>query len=204
MTEYLNQQRASKNFLTTAELIDTLGERNIVLDASVLISKNTVIGTNNIFYPGVVIEQQGNGKITIGDGNIFYPGTYILSTAGEIVIGDSNEFGPAGVTIKANVPDALITIADSGRYCDGVSIMGKTTLGMGSQILGNITVQNCTLAGGGNFQELDPDKRGAVVKGFGLARNIALEVGQVVNGSGDFANSPIEQQSVYHPKRNTK
>lgn len=204
MTEYIDQQRANKNFLTTMELVDTVGELNIILDTSVLIGRNVVIGTNNTFYPGVVIEQQGNGKITIGDGNIFYPGTYILSTAGEIIIGDSNEFGPAGVTIKANMPDALIMVAGNGRYCDGVIIMGKTTLGMGSQILGNIAVQSCTLAGGGNFQEPDPDKRAAVLKGFGLARNVALEVGQVVNGSGDFANSPIERQSVYHPKRNAK
>lgn len=200
MTEYIDQQRASKNFLTTAELVDTVGERNSILDTSVLIGKNAVIGASNTFYPGVVIEQQGDGKITIGDGNVFYPGTYFLSTAGEIIIGDNNEFGPAGVTIKANMPDALIAIADNGRYCDGVSIMGRTTLSMGSQILGNIIVQSCTLAGGGDFQEPDPDKRAAVLKGFGLARNIALEVGQVVNGAGDFATFPIEQQSSYHPK----
>jgi acetyltransferase-like isoleucine patch superfamily enzyme len=200
MTLYLDQQRADKNFLTAVELIETIGEQNTVLDDSVLIGKNVIIGAGNTFYPGVIIEQQGDGTITIGDGNTFYPGTYILSSAGEITIGDYNEFGPAGITIKSNMLDATISISNRGRYCDGVSIMGKTTLGAGSQILGNITAQNCTLAAGGTFQDPDPDKRAAVLKGFGLARNIALEIGQVVNGAGNFADFPVEQQSSYHPK----
>lgn len=202
MASYFDQQRTDKNFLTTVELIETIGERNRILDDSVLIGKNVIVGVKNTFYPGVIIEQQGAGVITIGDGNTFYPGTYILSSAGEIMIGDYNEFGPAGVTVKSNIPNAAISIGGHGRYCDGVSIMGKTALGTGSQILGNITVQSCTLAGGGTFQEPDPDKRAAVLKGFGLARNLALEAGQVINGMGNFADSPIEQQSVYHPKVN--
>lgn len=180
MASYFDQQRTDKNFLTTVELIETIGERNRILDDSVLIGKNVIVGVKNTFYPG----------------------TYILSSAGEIMIGDYNEFGPAGVTVKSNIPNAAISIGGHGRYCDGVSIMGKTALGTGSQILGNITVQSCTLAGGGTFQEPDPDKRAAVLKGFGLARNLALEAGQVINGMGNFADSPIEQQSVYHPKVN--
>ncbi len=196
----ISERRSEKGFLTDAELAESLAKNNTILDDSILISKVAVIGVNNTFYPGVVIEQQGDGKITIGDGNVFYPGTYVLSTAGEITIGNHNEFGPAGVMIKANMPDALITIAGNGRYCDNVSVMGKTMLGTGSQILGNITVQNCTLAGGGNFQDPDPDKRAAVLKGFGLARNITLKIGQVINGVGNFADSPVEQQSTYHPK----
>lgn len=200
MASFLDLQRANKNFLTSAELSEVIGKHNTVLDTSVLISKGALIGAGNTFYPGVVIEQQGDGTLTIGDGNVFYPGTYILSTGGTVSIGDNNEFGPAGVTVKANAPDVVITIGSNGRYCDGVSIMGKTTLGTGSQILGNITVQSCTLADGGTFQESDPDKRAAVLKGFGLARNIALEIGQVVNGVGNFADSPVERQSSYHPK----
>lgn len=93
-----------------------------------------------------------------------------------------------------------IKIGDSGRYCDGANIIGETVLGNGSQILGSITVQNCTLADGGTFQETDPDKRAAVLKGFGLARNISLRVGEVVNGLGDFSKAPVERQSFYHSK----
>lgn len=200
MTDIFDLQRSKNEFLTLESLIQTVGKHNTILDSSVLIGKNVKVGSNNTFYPGVIIEQRGSGKITISDGNIFYPGTYILSSDGEITIGNHNEFGPAGATIKANTSDAFITIGDYGRYCDGTSIMGKTTLGSGSQILGNITVQSCTLANGGTFQEPNPDERGAVLKGFGLARNLTLETGQVINGVGNFADFPIEQQSLYHPK----
>ncbi len=196
-----DQQRSTRGLLTAIELTETIGQNNIILDpSSVLISKNVAIGKGNVFYPGVVIERQAEGNITIGDGNVFYPGVYILSSAGEIHIGAQNDFGPAGVTIKANMPDAFIEIGDKGRYCDGASIMGRTTLGSGSQVLGGITMQSCTLAGGGTFHEPDPDKRAAVLKGFGLARNITLEPGQVMNGAGDFSKSSVELQSFYHPR----
>jgi len=196
--------RQSKGFLSVDELAAAYGKQNTILDPySVLISKHAIIGSGNTIYPNVILECQGDGTIAIGDDNTFYPGTYILSSAGAVKIGNGNEFGPAGLTIKANMPDALIVIGDNGRYCDGASIMGKTTLGSGSQILGNITVQGCSLAAGGDFQEQDPDKRAAVLKGFGLARGITLEVGRVVNGVGNFADAPIEWQRDYHPKPRT-
>lgn len=203
MNDTNSQARQSKGFLPTDDLATTLGQHNTILDSSVLISKNAVIGNSNTFYPNVVIECQGEGQITIGDNNTFYPGTYILSSAGAVKIGSNNEFGPAGLTIKANMADALIAVGDNGRYCDGASIMGKTNLGSGSQVLGNITVQGCMLAAGGTHQEPDPDKRAAVLKGFGLARGITLEAGQVVNGSGKFADASVEWQHAYHPKPQT-
>lgn len=201
MEGYIDRQRSHRGFLTHAELIETIGADNVILDASsVLISRNIKVGRDNILYTNVVIEQREEGTISIGNGNIFYPGTYILSSAGQIYIGNENEFGPAGVTIKANMPDALIEIGDQGRYRDGANIMGKTSLGSGSQVLGSIAVQNSLLAGGGTYAEADPDKRAAVLKGFGLAREIILEVGEVISGKGDFSEVPIERQAFYHPK----
>lgn len=203
MNDAISQTRQSKDFLSADELTTTLGKQNTILDSSVLISKRATVGSGNIFYPNVVIECQEDGQITIGDDNTFYPGTYILSSAGAVKIGSGNEFGPAGITIKANMPDALVTTGNDGRYCDGASIVGKTNLGSGSQVLGSITVQSCTLAAGGTHQEPDPDKRAAVLKGFGLARGITLEVGQVINGAGKFADAPVEWQHDYHPKPQT-
>jgi hypothetical protein len=165
-----------------------------------LISKKVQVGSGNTFYPNTTIQVQNDAQVTIGNGNTFYAGTLFLASAGTITISNSNEFGPAGCVIKANMPDAQILIGDGGRYCDGTSIMGKTSLGSGSQVLGNITVQGCNLSGGGTFTEPDPDKRASVLKGFGLARGITLEVGQVVNGAGNFAEAPVEWQRAYHPK----
>lgn len=201
MDDYITTARHHKGFLSIDELIGAAGKNNTILDpASVLVADGVTIGKGNVFYPNVVIERQGEGVITIGDNNTFYPGTYILSSAGTITIGSNNEFGSGGCTIKANTPDARIVIGDGGRYSDATSIMGKTTLGSGSQVLGNITVQGCSLAAGGTYQAPDPDDRAAVLKGFGLARGINLDRGQVVNGAGNFANAPVEWQRSYHPK----
>ncbi|MFF2659853.1 hypothetical protein ACFVUH_21130 [Kitasatospora sp. NPDC058032] len=46
----------------------------------------------------------------------------------------------------------------------------------------------------------DPDLRGAVPKGAGLARGIRLEAGDVVNGLGGFATATIERRLAYHPR----
>lgn len=201
MDDYMKQVRLAKGFLPPDEAAEAVGAGNTILDPySVLISKGVQVGNGNVFYPNVVIEVQGGGAIVIGDNNVFYPGTYLLSSAGSITAGSTNEFGPNGCTIKANMADAQLTIGDGGRYCDGANIMGKTSLGSGSQVLGSITVQGCTLAVGGTFQAPDPDERAAVLKGFGLARGLTLDQGQVVNGSGNFAERPVEWQRDYHPK----
>lgn len=198
---YSDEQRNKKGFYTVAHLIDTIGVQNCILDEhSVLISNGTIIGQGNVFYPGVIIERAGEGALKIGSDNVFYPGTYIYGSHGNIVIGDKNEFGPAGVTIRANIPEVRIEIGNEGRYCEGANIVGNSTLGSGSQVIGPISVQSCTLANGGSSKEPDPDKRASVLKGYGRARGIKLAIGQVVNGSGDFADSPIETQRSYHPR----
>lgn len=194
--------RPTLQFLAPDELVKTIGHDNTILDAhSVLISKKAVVGKDNVFYPNVVIECEEQDALIIGNGNTFYPGVYIISSIGMVRIGDTNEFGPAGVTIKANSQRAMISIGNGGRYCDGASIIGQTNLGDGSQILGNITVQSCSLESGGTNQEPDPDKRAGVLKGFGLARNLSLNIGQVINGAGNFENAPVEWQRSYHPKK---
>jgi acetyltransferase-like isoleucine patch superfamily enzyme len=201
MQSSTDHARKNRDFHSTDEVEKEFGSKNTILDLnSLLISEGVKIGNNNVFYPNVIIERSADGTVSIGDDNIFYPGVYILSSAGSLRIGNKNEFGTGGCTIKANMADADIRIGDGGRYCDGVSIMGKTLLGNGSQLLGNITVQNCSLADGGTFKDPDPDARAAVLKGFGLARNIVLECGQVMNGSGNFADAPVEWQHTYHPK----
>lgn len=201
MTHNIDNARQNKGFLTVEETINLYGNNNTVLDPnSVLIGANVAVGNNNIFYPNVILECQSEGSISVGDDNIFYSGTYILSLGGLIEIGSNNEFGTGGCVIKTFKPDTSIAIGDGGRYCNGANISGDTTLGSGSQIIGTIVAQDCSLDGGGTYQEPDPDKRAGVLKGFGLTRNISVGVGRVANGAGNFADVPIEWQRQYHPK----
>ncbi|HEY9548754.1 MAG TPA: hypothetical protein VIR45_04565, partial [Kiloniellaceae bacterium] len=131
--------------------------------------------------------------------NAFHGNTIVEAATGAIVIGDSNLFGEGAVCMKTNAPGAMITIRDNGRYCGIVNLFGKTTLGSGSQILGNITAVNCSLAEGRPWSHPVPDERGAVLKGAGTARNIHLPRGQVIDGWGVFRSADAVPQSTFHP-----
>jgi hypothetical protein len=197
----IDAQRMSRGFMTIAEVLTLAGSGNTVLDPfSVLVSKTAKMGSGNMLYPNVIIEVTNGGNISIGDGNVFYPGALLLADGGKIIIGDENQFGDGGVRIKAIVSDALIQIGSRGRYMGGAEIAGKDSLGSGTQILGAISAQNCTLGAGDSFRDPDPETRGGVLKGFGNARNLTVQQGQVINGQGSFEQDRIQQQIVYHPR----
>jgi len=199
--ETINAQRTKKGFLTIEELLKLCDRGSLVLDPfSTLISATCTIGQGNIFYPPLVIESVNNGTLEIGEGNIFYPGCLFIVDQGELVIGNTNQFGDGGCTIKANRPDALVHVGNKGRYVNAPTIVGKTTLGDGSQVIGAITVQDCVLEDGLDFAAQNPDEQGAVLKGYGLARGLTIGKGQVLNGQGKFEQKDVEQQSAYHSK----
>lgn len=198
----IDQQRVAQGFLTVAEMLELTETGNVILDFfSVLISKEAVIGSDNVFYPNVVIEVRNGGSITINNSNTFYPNCLLLADKGRIAIGNYNQFGDGGVSVKANQDQALITFGDKGRYLNGVQFVGRCNLGSGSQVIGGpITVQNCTLESGENYVHKDSDLRGGVIKGFGLARDLQIMQGRVINGQGNFDSANIQDQSFYHPK----
>lgn len=199
--DQIDRQRTAQGFRSIGELMGLADSGNTVLDPfSVLISSSVTLGKNNFFYPNVIIRAIDESDLSLGNGNVFYPSTFILADEGRVMIGDSNQFGDGGCAIKANMPDAAITIGDNGRYINGAQILGKTVLGSGSQVLGPITVQNCTLEAGTDYRSKDPDQRAGLLKGSGLARDINVPVGYVVNGDGQFAQDDLESQASYHPK----
>jgi hypothetical protein len=200
--ERINQQRSEKGFLTLYEVMG-LGNNNIVFDPfSTLISNKAAIGSSNVFYPSVIIEVREGGVVEIGNNNIFHSQTNCLAGPGTLIIGNDNQFGDGGISVKSNGTNTVISIGNMGRYINGVQILGNTVLGDGTQIIGGmITVQDCKLEGGKSFNYEDPDLRGAVLKGYGVARNINLCKGQVLNGLGLFDQKNIQHQSFYHPKK---
>jgi hypothetical protein len=194
----LDRVRAGQGYLTLAETFALVDRGNAVLDPfSLLIGRDAAIGSGNLFYPNVTIG--GAGTITIGDENTFHSGSALFAAGGRIVVGSQNQFGEGGFTAKADRPGAAIEIGDHGRYVGGAAVYGAAQLGSGSQILGAIAVQDCWLAAGGSFAELDPDARGAVLKGVGRARGLTLARGEVIQGNGVFDAKDIKWQSFYHP-----
>jgi hypothetical protein len=201
ISSYLDDVRRQKGLLTLAEMIKLSERGNLFYDLySILISERAVIGRENTFYPGVYLFCSDAGALEVGDGNVFHSNSLIEATHGSILIGNRNQFGEGGFTAKANRPGASIKIGDEGRYLNGASVFGETHLGSGSQLLGQITADNCKLTSGGNFREPDPDRRAGLLKGAGVARNLTVPVGQVVVGAGTFSASDMQPQSNFHPK----
>lgn len=198
---FMDDARRSRGYLTIPELEDLVGRGNIVFDAfSVLISRGVRIGSGNVFHSGVHMATSASGTIHIGDRNTFHSQTLLECSHGAIAIGSGNQFGEGGFTAKANRPDAAITIGDAGRYVGGASIFGVSRLGTGSQILGAITVDSCTLDAGAPFTNPDPDLRAGLLKGSGTARGITVPTGCVLAGQGAFQAASLERQTRYHPK----
>jgi hypothetical protein len=198
----VDAQRTARGFMTISEVLALAGEaHNTILDPfSILVSRTAKLGQGNVVYPNVIIEANQGGKISIGDGNIFFPGTLLLAAGGRIEVGDENQFGDGGVRVKTHLADSLIEIGSRGRYMSGAEISGTCHLGSGTQVLGAISVQNCRLGAGDSFKDPNPETRGGVLKGFGIARNLTVLQGQVINGQGTFEQNRIQQQIVYHPK----
>lgn len=198
---FADQQRREHGFMSLQEVVSIIGATNVVLDPfSLLISRRAKIGTGNIFYQNVVLMVSEEGTLEIGGHNVFFPSCFLSAGPGAISIGSNNEFGDGGFAAKANIPGARIEIGNDGRYTGGPQLLGKTSLGSGTQVIGAVTVQDCSLEGGESYRGQEPDNRGALLKGHGLARGIELRRGEVIQNQGLFDATEIRKQSSFHRK----
>jgi hypothetical protein len=205
LIQTLDAQRRAQGLLTVQEVL-ALAERNTVLDPfSLIVGQGVDIGEGNVFFPQTVFMRGPAGRMHLGDGNHFLPGFLAWAQEGSITVGHRNRFGEGPVSLRTHSAQDCIAIGDEGRYMQGVSVSGRCQLGSGSQLLGGpLTLQDCTLAAGGSHLEPDPDARGAVIKGQGIARQLTLARGEVLNGRVLLDTTPIERQSAYHPRPDTR
>jgi hypothetical protein len=198
----LDAVRVSRGLLTIDAVLSLVARGNVVFDPfSTLISEHANIGENNVFFPCTYLFcLHPDSELIVGEGNIFHSGSIFSAETGSISIGNRNQFGEGGFIAKANSAGAQIKIEDNGRYLGGASVFGKSTLGSGSQLLGKITVENCTLRAGAPHTEPDPNRRAALLKGQGLARNLDVQAGQVISANGIFRFEDAQPQAVFHPR----
>ncbi len=201
LVEEVDRARCENGFLCIEQML-VLAETNTIYDPlQTLVGSAVKIGERNTLFPNTVIQTLANGNVTIGSGNTFFPGAFFQADQAEIIVGDNNEFGAGTVVVKA-AQECRITICDGGRYLNGIQIIGNTYLGPGTQLLGGmLTVQDCYLSGGESYIHPVADERGALLKGAGIARNIRLETGQVVQAYGIFSQEDVHMQSYFHPKQ---
>ncbi|WP_329404261.1 hypothetical protein [Streptomyces melanogenes] len=198
--ERLDRLRRERGLLTPNELMDLAEEGTAVLDPfSVLVSCRVELHPGITLYPGAVVDCDGDSRCSIGAGTTLYGGTRIRATGGAVLtIGRDTEIGDGGARITA-VGDGGIRIGDGVRISGGAEVIGPGLLGSGSQVLGPVSARSVDLAAGGPYTHPDPDQRGAVLKGFGRAHGIHLGTGEVLNGTGDFADASVQRQRHYHP-----
>jgi acetyltransferase-like isoleucine patch superfamily enzyme len=200
----VDASRRSLGFLEVGTMV-ALADRGIhLLDPfSILISPQAEIEPGAVLSPIVVLDIGAGGAIHIGAGTRLFSGTHIRADGGTVSVGRRAEIGAdGGFSLKASAGIA-ITVGHRARLTGGGILSENCDIGDGAQVLGRIDVRACRLAGGGAYDEADPDRRGAVLKGFGQARNIRLARGQVIQGFGLFSEAEVRMQSFFHPRADT-
>jgi hypothetical protein len=192
--------RRSLGFLSLAQTA-ALAEDGIVVPdpASTLVSPGVTLGQGVVLWPGIVLQRLGGGSLAVGAGTILHSGTRIVAADGRAEIGAGAEIGEeGGFTLKAEA-GADILVGDGARLLGGGSLTLSNRIGGGAQVLGPIRCRNCTLGDGGTWRDPDPDRRGGVLKGSGVARGLHVPQGRVVEAFGSFAEAPMRWQSYFHP-----
>lgn len=193
--------RRHLGFLAEAETA-ALARKGIVLPdpGSVLVSSDVRLEDGVVLWPNVILQAVEGGRIAIEKGTDLFPGTRIVASAGSVTIGARAEIGEeGGFTVKAGAGET-IEIGDEARLLGGGSLNLSNRIGRGAQILGPIRCQNCFLAPGGSYREPEPDERGGVLKGAGVARHVEVPKGYVIQAFGLFADAAMRRQSYFHPK----
>jgi carbonic anhydrase/acetyltransferase-like protein (isoleucine patch superfamily) len=167
---------------------------------SVLISPGVDLGPDVVLWPGVILQALEGGSITVGSGSVLFPGTRIVASGASVAVGSGAEIGEeGGFTIKAE-PGDTISIGDGARLLGGGSLTRSNRIGRGAQIIGPIRCQDCRLGDGGTYRDPEPDERGGVLKGSGVARGIEVPQGHVIQAFGLFSDGILRRQSYFHPK----
>lgn len=197
----MDEARRARGFLDVAATA-ALAQRGVVVlePRTTLIADAAELEAGVFLWPGAIIEIGTGGKVAIGGGTVLFPGTRIAALSGHVRIGGGCEIGEeGGFTLKALTGDSII-VGDQARLLGGGSLTGNNEVGDGAQVLGPIRIQRCRLGAGGSYAEPDPDRRGGVLKGCGVARGLEVPQGHVIQAFGLFAEAPMRRQSFFHPR----
>lgn len=203
MISDVDRARRQQGFLSAADTAALTGRGVAILDPySTLVSEGVDFGTGVVVWPGVALQRLDDGKLSVGAGTVLHSGTRIVARGGTIVIGERAEIGEeGGFTVKADRPGIVIEIGDEARLLGGGSAMLDNAIGRGAQVLGPVRMQQCRLDAGGSHAEPDPDLRGGVLKGAGVARGLHVPQGGVIQAFGVFDAAALRRQVEFHPKR---
>jgi carbonic anhydrase/acetyltransferase-like protein (isoleucine patch superfamily) len=193
--------RATLGFMGPEGLAGLTTHGVLILDPfSTLVSPAVEIEAGAVLWPNVTLEAKTGGRIRIGARARLFPGCRLMADGGSILIGSDVKIGDDGGFSAMVRTGETIEIGEHARLTGGGRLSECCSIGAGAQILGRIDVRACRLGAGGDYSEADPDRRGAVLKGSGQARDITLTQGQVIQAFGLFSEAEIRRQSFFHPQ----
>ncbi|MBP2299809.1 hypothetical protein [Azospirillum picis] len=198
----VDRLRGRAGFLPVDAVAGLADDGVLVLDPfSTLVSPGVALAAGVTLWPGTILQATGDGRIAIGAETQLFPGTRIVAAGGRVSVGTMAEIGEeGGFTIKADQPGNLVEIGSGARLLGGGSLTLCNSIGDGAQVLGPIRMQNCRLQAGGSHREPDPDRRGGVLKGSGVARGLTVPTGMVIQAFGLFSEDDLRPQTFFHPK----
>ncbi len=196
----MDEARRARGFLDVAGTAALAAHGVTVLEPrTTLVAAAALLEAGVVLWPGSIVEIGAGGSIAVGGGTVLFPGARIVALGGQLRIGRDCEIGEeGGFTVKA-LAGEVIAVGAAARLLGGGSLTGSNELGRGAQVLGPIRIQRCRLGAGGSHAEPDPDRRGGVLKGCGVARDLEVPQGHVIQAFGLFAEAPLRRQSFFHP-----
>lgn len=152
------------NIVAHARLSAALGARvhpsvNILGEAQVHGTGRVALGRDLMLYPGLYLETQEEGTITIGDGCVLSTGVHIVSMAGVEIgrgamigeytsIRDANHRRQPGEPMRYAGHDAQpIVIGDEVWIGRGATVLGGVTIGDHATVGANAVVTRDVAAG---------------------------------------------------------
>ena len=120
---------------------------NVILGpVSVHGTGNIHFGRNAMFYPGVYLETQGEGRIEIGDDVVFSSGVHIVAFD-RVTIGRGVMIGEYTSLRDANHNPDPVSVRRSGHTCAPIEVGDNAWIGRGACVLKGVRLgANCIVA----------------------------------------------------------
>lgn len=136
-----NLRRLQAHAMLSSSLTAPVDASVVVLGrAQVYGTGNIFLGRNQLLYPGLYLETQDGGRITVGDGAVLSTGVHIVSMAG-IVIGKGTMIGEYCSIRDANHSrEPGMPIRNSGHVAKPILIGSEVWIGRGVTVLGGVTI----------------------------------------------------------------
>ena len=107
---------------------------------------NIHFGRNAMFYPGVYLETQGEGRIEIGDDVVFSSGVHIVAFD-RVTIGRGVMIGEYTSLRDANHNPDPVSVRRSGHTCAPIEVGDNAWIGRGACVLKGVRLgANCIVA----------------------------------------------------------